>query len=256
MQEINGTSHLKMGIAITTYSNEKTSATRIQIIRDSLTSLKMFKNNVEVIIVVDGSYNTDHKKLLDEFSGYFEIVYREKNGGISKAKNTCIKLLLAKNIDIGFLADDDVLYCENWHNAYATSILNTKIDHFVYLPPQIYQSVLKKTTHNNIPVIECTSGGIAGCFMTFTPKIIQQIGYFRIYPYVYGCEHRDFSYRCLKNRLVPNIYDIENSSNYLKLHPLSLESSSIIVDKGGLALNIEKKKEYLNKFQEYVECIE
>ena len=95
---------LKIGIAISTYSTKKTEQKRFDIIRKSLRSLeqnlKESKLNIYIIIVIDGDVPKKHKELLNEFK--FNCYFKKENGGVAKAKNTSIRLLLDQNIDIGF----------------------------------------------------------------------------------------------------------------------------------------------------------
>ena len=75
-------------------------------------SIKDIDLNIYIVIVVDGEVPKKHKQLLNEFK--FKIHFKKENGGVAKAKNTSIRLLLEQNIDIGFLSDDDVLYKKNF----------------------------------------------------------------------------------------------------------------------------------------------
>ena len=94
------------------YTEEKTNAKRYEIIDKSLQSLqevlKTTKINTYVVIIVDGKIPKRHNELLSKYN--FNIFRRPKNGGVARTKNTSIRLLLEQKVDIGFLADDDVLY--------------------------------------------------------------------------------------------------------------------------------------------------
>ena len=105
---------IKIGIAISTYTEENTDKDRYVIIDKSLNSLQQILNkcnlNVYVIIVVDGEVPLIHNQILEKFN--FNIYRRKENGGVARTKNTSIRLLLEQKIDIGYLADDDLLYRE------------------------------------------------------------------------------------------------------------------------------------------------
>ncbi|AUV58485.1 glycosyltransferase [Bandra megavirus] len=244
--------NVMIGIGVTTYSDENTSDKRIQIINDSLNSLKRNMGNVIVIIVVDGKCTAKHKAILDKYSDVFEIIYRPKNGGIAKAKNTCIKNLLNKNIDIGFLADDDILYDKGWQQLYVSNIQNTGLQHMCYWPMNISPNV-KYIDYNNTVIVnpQC---GISGCFITFTRSVIDQIGYFRVYPYVYGYEHEDFTFRCVNKKIINHVTDVYGSNKYIKLHPNSLENKSLKIDPEKIELN--KKHNKQQTYRDYVDIIE
>ena len=46
------------------------------------------------------------------------MIRRATNGGISQAKNTCLRALLGERAEAGFLAEDDILFAEGWADAY------------------------------------------------------------------------------------------------------------------------------------------
>ncbi|BCS83202.1 putative glycosyltransferase [Cotonvirus japonicus] len=237
-----------IGIAITTYSDEHTSDKRIQIISDSFSSLRENMKNVKVIVVVDGKCIPKHKELLDKYGDVFEIIYRQKNGGISRAKNTCIKYLLQKNIDIGFLADDDIIYNKGWQQMYVSNIIETGIQHFCYWPLNIPATVNHAEYKSTILVKP--KNAISGCLMSFTREIIEKVGYFRIYPYIYGYEHEDFTYRCVNNGFIDAVTDVYPSNKYVTLHPDSLSNKSFEMDYEKIELN--KKFNEIQNYKDFV----
>ena len=127
---------LKVGIAISTFTEEKTDNKRYNIINKSLISLnkivKETKLNVYVIIVVDGKVPKKHQDILNKYNSIFNISTRPNNGGVARTKNTSIRLLLEQKIDIGFLADDDVLYKSECLEKYCNTILLGKIHHMCF----------------------------------------------------------------------------------------------------------------------------
>ena len=90
---------LKIGIAISTYSEEKTDQSRYDIIEKSLQSLQnILKScllNLYVVLVVDGPIPQKHTNILNKFN--FPIHQKKVNGGVARAKNTSIKLLLEQS---------------------------------------------------------------------------------------------------------------------------------------------------------------
>ena len=124
---------IKIGIAISTYTEEKTEPKRYEIIDRSLKSLqkvlKTTKINTYVVIIVDGKVPDKHINLLKKYD--FNVYIRPKNGGVARTKNTSIRLLLEQNVDIGFLADDDLLYKNNCIDVYANFICKTECHHLI-----------------------------------------------------------------------------------------------------------------------------
>lgn len=232
--------NIKIGIGITTYSDEKTSDTRIKIIDDSLSSLRKTLENkpidCTVIVVVDGSVVDKHRSVLNKYADIFRIVYKPKNTGIGAAKNTCINLLLKENIDYGFLADDDMLYKDNWYKAYCSYMMGTDIQHLIFFPLKYfeYDTVTKIHKHHKVVDLDPL---LSGCFITFTEETINKVGYFRVLPYKYGHEHCDFTMRCLDSGICPYRTDIYESSYFLDLHPDSIVAKSIEVDYDGVEKN-------------------
>ena len=225
----------RLGLAITTYSDETTSDIRLDIIRESFESLRKFQDGIKVIIVANDSLLPQHRAMLNEFASNFEIRYRKKEGGISAAKNTCIKSLIQANVDIGFLADDDMIYKEGWFRIYASNIITTGVDHLAFWPREItatQHDYLMKNTRFMYP-----HAGYAGCFVTFTPRLIEKIGYFRIFPYKYGSEHVDFSKRSIVHSGTTEVCDAYYSNLYLTLNPRSYTHKSFQIEMDKLQLN-------------------
>ena len=215
---------LKIGIAVSTYSTNKTENKRFDIIRKSLKTLNEYlKNtnlNIYVVIVVDGNVPKKHKELLNEFN--FNIYFRKENGGVSKTKNTSIRLLLEQNIDIGFLADDDVLYKNKFMEMYLDVILKCKIHHISYVqmhpivhPKEEWKKMgYIKTKINNVDIMKHKGHGV-GCWLSFTPELIKKIGYFKVLDGKYGFEHINFTIRCVENKIIEHPCDIVNSLEYM-----------------------------------------
>lgn len=214
----------KIGIAISTYSTKRTEQKRFDIIRKSLKSLqntlKDTKLNIYIIIVIDGDIPKKHKKLLNEFS--FNCYFKKNNGGVARAKNTSIRLLLEQNIDIGFLADDDVLYKKNFLEKYLETILKGKIHHigYVQMHPIVHPKNewskfgYVKTKINNAEIMKHGGGGV-GCWLSFTPELIKKIGYFKVMEGKYGFEHINFTHRCIHNKIIPHACDIIDALDYM-----------------------------------------
>lgn len=232
--------NLKMGLAISTYTDENTNPERINIIRKSLNSLRsIVPPNVMVIIVVDGSCNKEHVNLL--FESGFKFIMLKENEGVSSVKNVGIQYLLDKEIDIGFLADDDILYKMGVFDEYAKYIINTNFHHFGFYPYKDHRT-FPTTNHpitiNDVPVQGLTDS--SGIFITFTPELIKKIGYFKKLPYKWGFEHIQFSRKALFQHGL-NIYsqiDIPTSDNFLKIIYESCIIKSCTVDLEKAKMNL------------------
>lgn len=217
-------SEIKVGIAISTFTNNKTDSKRYQIIDRSLQSLQKIisqsKLNTYVIIVIDGTVPAIHKEILLKYNFY--IFKRTLNGGVARTKNTSIRLLLEQDIDIGFLADDDVLYREGCLEKYCQVILDGNIHHlgFCQMHPLVHpineweKFGYIETKYNGQRVMKHGGGGV-GCWLSFTPELIKKIGYFKVMAGKYGYEHINFTHRCIYHKMIPHAMDIVEPLKYM-----------------------------------------
>ncbi|QKF94642.1 glycosyl transferase family 2 [Fadolivirus algeromassiliense] len=216
----------KIGLSITTFSYEKTPERRYEITRKSFETLKNTVNyldeNLIIEILVDGSFTPEHKVILDEYSQYFKIIYKDHNGGIAKAKNTCIKRLYDQGCDLILLADDDILYYDGWLDFYKTNIEKTGIN-FIYRDIKKF-GIIDIREINGVSV-QCVHDHY-GCFMGFTRETIDKVGYFPVTNSKYGYEHNIYTKLCIKNGLIPEEYDFVGSEKYININKESIGKSA------------------------------
>jgi glycosyltransferase involved in cell wall biosynthesis len=220
----------RVGIAVSTYTENNTDSSRYDIIDKSLNSLIEYMNNstlltVFAIIVVDGPIPVKHQNILDKYSNnpLIKIHYRKDNGGVARTKNTCIRLLMDENIDYGFLMDDDILYKTHCIEQYIQSMKETGINHmgFCQMPEMVHpknewdKMGYCEVKMNNYPIMKHVGSGV-GCLLSFTPELINKIGYFKVMPGKYGYEHINFTYRAIHQGVIPFASDIVNSNNYIE----------------------------------------
>ncbi len=213
---------IRIGIAISTFTEEETEEKRYEIINRSLQSLqevlKTTKISTYVVIIVDGEIPKRHNDLLNKYD--FNIHRRPENGGVAKTKNTSIRLLLEQNIDIGFLADDDLLYKNNCFDIYTKFICKTECHHLIssYPHPKVHPNWDKMNyildTYMGQKIRR--HGGGVGYFLSFTPQLINTVGYFKILPGKFGSEHINFSKRVLNMGMADFHIDIDESVNYVE----------------------------------------
>jgi len=186
----------KIGIAVSTFTEEKTDPKRYELIEECLNTLASTTSNIDGIeivkyIIVDGSIPNIHSNLLNQYSNSFTIVHRQENGGVSKTKNTSIRTLLEDNIDVGILE-------------------------------HLYQNEPAKRKAYNIGAFQKNGLNLfrhiasAGIFMTFTPHVIEKIGYFKVLPGKFGAEHLQFTGRVHKAKLMTYPIDLEGSDRFIR----------------------------------------
>ena len=259
---------IKIGIAISTYTDEGTEPKRYEIIERSLNSLRdTLKDtivNTYVVIVVDGPIPEKHNILLKNYD--FPIYYRPKNGGVARTKNTCIRLLLEKDIDIGFLADDDLLYKSNGIDTYTRFICKTRCPHLIACYPHKIVHPDWKAMNYIADIYKGEKirrhGGGVGYFLSFTPELIKQIGYFRILPGKFGSEHINFSKRVKHMGIMDFYFDIDESVNYVEhigFWPIAENNYGKChsISNNNVKLSSKKNKAYVNlDLDKYIPCIE
>ena len=255
----------KVGLFIKTYSNDKTSNERIEIIEELFISVKNnVDSNIIKILIVDKCDSIYHKQIIDKYADIFnEIIYNKVNRGIAACQNIGIRRLIYKyNIDIGFGCDDDIIIYKNGINRYVDAIIKSGIPHFCYFP---YAEFIKngsiekdndfqKFYKDNILTVE---GGVCGCFFSFTPEMIKNTGYFPELPYVYGGEHEVFTKNFMKSTIS---YDIISSNSRIKNDETNIElnaksyfiKSMNTVDSNLWHLNSIKCSTYLSNLGQYI----
>ena len=217
---------MKVGLAFSTYTNDNTDLKRYTIIKRCFKSiedyLKKTKLDIYAVIVVDGSIPDIHKSIIDDLSKNINIYYKLENGGVSKVKNTGIRLILENNCEIGFLLDDDVLIKENCFEEYIDKIIKCNIPHMCYcqIPELVHpkrdliKMNIKEIDYNGEKLLKHGGEGV-GCLLTFTKDLIDKIGYFRVMDGKYGYEHINFTLRCIFNKIIPHAFDLINSYNFI-----------------------------------------
>ena len=175
-----------------------------------------------VVVVDDASRDPKHVAYLKSLKEKYGIrlVRRKKRGGISKAKNTCLRVLANSGFDFGFLMEDDMSLSENWWAPYVRVHKRTGIHHFSWASDNYFSNMRKRTVqHKLIPVAKCSR--LNGCMLTVTPKQIERVGGFKVLPRVWGFEHINYTRRCVAAKLAPFSVDVVKSNKYMRLGPFS-----------------------------------
>jgi hypothetical protein len=144
---------------------------------------------------------------------YPHILIHEKqqNGGISKIKNTSIRLLQDAKCDIMFLLDDDNMYThKNWSLEYVKRLVLIN-NNFVQKTFSMKNTMLVNL--NNTPCL--WSNAIYGTLLGITKYVIDEIGYFKVFPSAYAGDHHNITFRLLENHLCCGLVDIPSSDTYV-----------------------------------------
>ena len=193
---------------------------------EAIASLEATSYADPVLIVDDGSTCEAHLAYLRDLArqGRYRVIRRATNGGISRAKNTCLRALLTSGAEVGFLAEDDILFAEGWADAYTQAMQRSRIQHFSWYTPDDANRVVVC----NEALVTATAG-LLGLLMTFTREVIATVGGFKILPHRYGFEHVHWTQRVVSAGLAPFWVDIADSSRYVQRNsrPPSLDEKDV-----------------------------
>jgi GT2 family glycosyltransferase len=208
---------MKYAVAILTYSTPEFTQSENRLI-DALVSLYGSGYKGRVIVVDDGSIDRDWGPVFDAIPDDidFDLVFKGETGGISRGKNTCIRVLMEEGIDVGFLADDDVVFFSNWWESYLWAHRITDIAHFSWALPKLREKDVK---YKNYPVTKCS--GLNGCLLTFTPKVVDIVGGFSVTPVRWGYDHVNWTNRIIKAGLCPFFVDVVDGLDCIGLNQFS-----------------------------------
>ena len=214
---------MKVGIFVTSYCETEN---RFQIIKESISTLLQHGCEYDIIIVNDGTTYEPHEAYLEALDN---VVYiKQKNLGIAKAKNRCIKYFMDNDYDVGFLADDDLVYCGDVFEKYIAAHKKTDIHHFSLFVAWGCRRKLKKKKIQNFPILP--TPWVNGPLLFITKQLIKKMGGFKIFPYKYGHEHSNFSIRAHKfSGLMKKckFVDICDAGKLVKVHEKSVTTHSI-----------------------------
>jgi len=193
---------------------------------EALASLERTSYAGPVIIVDDGSTCDNHQAYLHDLEreGRYSVIRRRTNGGISRAKNTCLRAISDTGAEIGFLAEDDILFAEGWDRAYTEAMRRSGIQHFSWFLPDDANRVVAC----NGTLVTITAG-LLGLLLTFTREVLDTVGGFKVLPHRYGYEHVNWTYRIVSTGLAPFDADIFDSSRFVRrnAYPPSLNEAEI-----------------------------
>ena len=225
---------MRTALAILTYVDAARPPSVGRRLRDAIASLEQTSYDGPVLIVDDASDCKEHVRYLNSLArnGRYEVIRREANGGISRAKNTCLRLLAEQEAEVYFLAEDDILFREGWDRAYIDAMSRSQVQHFSWYLPDAANQVLAC----NGCLIAAT-GGILGLLLTYTPEVLAAVGGFKILPRRWGYEHVQWTHRIIRAGFAPFTADIIDSCRFIERnsHPSSVNDAEM---QAGLTENL------------------
>lgn len=169
------------------------------------------------LLIVDDGSTYQYKQFLSNISASYSDVslyLRPSNGGVSKAKNSCIRVFVDKGYSYLFLSDHDMFFNRRgWDRLYINTSLATGINHLSYF---LSNGPAYASTYRGVPI--ANTPHVNGAFLFVTRKAIDIAGGFRVFPQKYGHEHSEFTLRMLYKKMMPAFFaDVVGSEKYLTL---------------------------------------
>lgn len=145
--------------------------------------------------------------------------------------NEIFDLATTINFDVGFKADDDVVFEQpGWASLYLDGMRESEFDHLCYLNEQHFLELrLKDDPEFSADPVKHSSGKLVshgsvekcmGAFFTFTPRMLAKVGYGDEINFpIRGQWHIDLSARACRAGLneSQNFYDVIGSNQYISL---------------------------------------
>lgn len=199
-----------------------------------------------VSIIDDGSTDPEHLACLEALAPVASVVLRPKRGGIARAKNTALRILQDSQVDLGFLAEDDIEFPPGWWDAYTEAHIATGIEHFSWAWDDDPSGEMEKVERliRGFPVMDTSR--VNGVFLTFTPTVLQVVGGFKILPALWGHEHTQWTRRIVHADLAPFFADLPYSDRYVGLNSHA----------GFSAIPLEDRPQFDNENAPYAEILE
>jgi len=216
------------GLAISTYFSTPELNKRFEIFKQSINSLLNLPVTYPIYIVDDGSpysYHLDYVKKID-INKKISIFKRLSNGGISRVKNTSIRLLKEIGCKYIFLADDDIEYLKkDVYEYYIKVATECEVKHLCFYVDRDNGCIEKHKKGNLLktPLLN-------GCFLMVEDNIVDDVGFYKIFEYPYGHEHTNFTLRIKDKGYIPYFCDAPESHHFIRLIPESGSSPSMSVD--------------------------
>jgi len=122
---------------------------------------------------------------------------------------------------VGILVDDDVLFHEGWVERYVSLIEDLQLHHLTWNDKRKFEDL--KLTRPDSEALKAFSyinrkghdlikhPGSSGIFLTFTPDLIEKIGYFKVMPGKIGNEHQHFTLRANRAGMIGHPIDLADS---------------------------------------------
>lgn len=153
--------------------------------------------NVKFVIVDDNSRSSSEEMVAEIMRGYnVTHIYFKTHGGVSFAKNACLREL--KECNHVFLFDDDIFPIhENWIPFYLQVHVDSQNNCLIHSRPMALQ--MARVMHETDLIYSLNTG--TGCLLSLTPAVLRDVGAFNRNYSFYGNEHLGYCFRVVHAKL-------------------------------------------------------
>jgi len=248
---------MEIGLGIITYNRKDCLIQCINSIRQTDAFL------LSKIIVADDASTDGTAEWLEQQKDIISVLGR-KNVGIARNSNRALSLL--RNVDYGFLINDDVKFNKpGWVRKYVNAMIKSPYHHFGFMGGQLGINLVKVETRRGVKI--SFHNQMMGSFLTFTKKVLERVGGFNAHYGKYGFEHSEWTerislaglgYPCDLNNQTPErikIIDIAESLEYISDIPFESvysEPQKLEFLQQGLILNSEVIRARKTLYQHFI----
>lgn len=211
----------KLVFGITTYN-------RLEFLKTTISTWyqTINKNHNWTLIIsddnsTDGTWEYVNSLKLD---GVYIIKIKNDHRGVHHQTNQILKLSSLFDFDIGFKADDDLIFLKpGWDDLYIKSIELSGYEHLIFYEKnwggrrnEIRDVISRRGVENCVETKK-----VQGALWTYTHRVIKNVGYFDTNQFgLCGIGHVDYSIRCCRMGFneFNNPFDAANSNDYIKLN--------------------------------------
>jgi GT2 family glycosyltransferase len=193
-----------------------------------------------VFVVDDGSTDGAHRGFLSSVGdSRITVIRRPSRGGVSRAKNTCLRILSEQGVDVGFVAEDDIEFRPGWWERYLDAHAKTGISHFSWAWDADPTGPMRKTRRRIGAGTIVQTSRVNGVLLTFTRDVLERVGGFRILPRPWGHTHTNWTRRIIAAGLAPYFADVVDSNEVVRIGPHGVRSAIAEAEKEAWAIDNE-----------------
>ena len=209
---------MQTGLAILTFVPDRKRPEIPSRLPLAIRSLEQTEFDGPVFVVDDCSGDERHLDFLQSLPGRYQVVRRGSNGGVWRGKNTCLRVLAERGVEVGFVAEDDIEFRPGWHDRYsAAHRAIPHIHHYSWAWDDDPSGRMRKRRRTIDGYTIAETSRVNGVLLTFTPEVLRRVGGFKPLPAGWGHTHTNWTRRIINSRLAPFFADVVDSNRYIRL---------------------------------------